>query len=158
MCCTAACPVAWLSPGLGLISSGHLPSPHQDELAAEKRERLRALDAQQRQHFADEKLKLGRLAAIQHQQIGPVRAVAHGRGGGGGAVRCGGSAGEARAAQAAWTGEAGAAVATWAVLSAAVGEFQIHNPACMHLLPAPCVLTHSHLHSFPSAAAVAVPD
>ncbi|KAI7842797.1 hypothetical protein COHA_003543 [Chlorella ohadii] len=43
----------------------------QDELAAEKRERLRALDAQQRQHFADEKLKLGRLAAIQHQQIGP---------------------------------------------------------------------------------------
>lgn len=50
----------------------------QDELAAEKRERLRALDVQQRQHFADEKLKLGRLAVIQYQQIGPVRVAREG--------------------------------------------------------------------------------
>lgn len=50
----------------------------QDELAAEKRERLRALDVRQRQHFADEKLKLGRLAVIQYQQIGPVRVAREG--------------------------------------------------------------------------------
>lgn len=65
-----------------------LPLPAQDELADEKRQRLQELDARQRQHFTDEKMKLGRLAAIQHQQIGPVRGCLRKGGGVQGNIAC----------------------------------------------------------------------